>query len=52
MRKHFDIVDARQHKRHDGISRARLAASWQHLSDDDLSCAGLFVQLRAKPSSP
>ena len=46
MRKHFDIVYARQHKRHDGISRARLAASWQHLSDDDLSCAGLFVQLR------
>jgi hypothetical protein len=50
LRKHFDIVDARQHHRQDGIGRARLAGSWRHLSDDDLACSGLFVQVR-KPSS-
>lgn len=28
----------------DGIRRSQLAAQWRTLSDDDLSCAGLFVQ--------
>jgi hypothetical protein len=28
----------------DGIRRSQLASQWRKLSDDDLSCSGLFVQ--------
>ena len=50
MRAHgFEIECALQRHRSDGIARAELAPRWRELSDDDLACAGAFVQAR-KPA--
>jgi SAM-dependent methyltransferase len=46
----FEIVCEMQNRLPDGISRARLARKWADISDDDLSCAEVFVQAR-KPIS-
>jgi hypothetical protein len=40
----FKIVCCHKRYRQDGITRSQLAADWQHLSDDDLTCSGLFIQ--------
>ena len=43
----FELVCIlRQHIRDRGIAREKLAARWRDLSDDDLTCAGAFVQAR------
>jgi hypothetical protein len=42
----FDITCELLKRREDGIRRSQLAERWQHLSDDDLSCSGAFVQAR------
>lgn len=42
----FDIVCTLRGWRADGLTRAELAREWQNLSDEDLACAGLFVQAR------
>ena len=36
----------RNHIRDRGIRREMLASRWRDLSDDDLTCAGAFVQAR------
>lgn len=43
----FDVTCYLQNYRSDGIERAKLAKSWRWLSDDDLNCAGAYVQARA-----
>lgn len=40
----FKIVCCHKRYRQDGIKRSQLAADWKHLSDDDLTCSGLFIQ--------
>ena len=45
----FEIINAMQQYRHDGISRKRLAHRWSDISDDDFNCSEVFVQAR-KPS--
>lgn len=40
----FDVTCLMQAMRTDGIARSRLAARWRDLSDQDLNCAGAFVQ--------
>lgn len=42
----FTILNDLQRYRDDGIARSRLAAAWQHLSDEDLRCDNMFVQVR------
>lgn len=44
----FDIRCAIQNKRTDGLSRHQLNRAWQSLSDDDIQCAGLFVQAQKR----
>lgn len=40
----FDVIcDLSKHTSH-GITRTQLASSWEHISDGDLSCPGIFVQ--------
>lgn len=47
LREHgFDIVRQMSYQRTDGITRRQLARQWKDLSDEDLHCAGLFVQAR------
>lgn len=42
----FEVVRTLRGWRADGLTRAELAREWQNLSDEDLACAGLFVQAR------
>ncbi|MBN1163386.1 MAG: methyltransferase domain-containing protein [Candidatus Krumholzibacteriota bacterium] len=45
LKKHgFRIICDLKAFRTDGIEREQLASSWKHLSDEDLSCSGLFIQ--------
>jgi len=46
-RHRFEVTCYLQNHRSDGIERAKLAKTWQSLSDDDLNCAGAYVQARA-----
>jgi len=41
-----EIVCLLKDYRHDGIQRSKLSSVWKHLSQDDLMCAGAFVQAR------
>jgi hypothetical protein len=45
----FELIAVLKQHRDDGIPRARLASRWQSLSEDDLTCASVFVQAR-KPA--
>lgn len=47
----FSLLDADRQTRTDGLRRRDLHRDWGWLSDDDLSCAGAFVQAR-RPLSP
>jgi hypothetical protein len=40
----FRITCCLKRHRYDGIQRQQLSANWRQLSDDDLTCSGLFVQ--------
>ncbi len=42
----FKVICNLQQHRQDGIPRSALAPRWRSLSDEDLSCGGLFVQAR------
>jgi SAM-dependent methyltransferase len=42
----FRVTLALRNERRDGVPRERLASRWRDLADDDLVCAGLFVQAR------
>lgn len=42
----FEVTCFLQNIRTDGIERAKLAESWRSISDDDLTCAGAYVQAR------
>lgn len=44
----FDIRCCIKGWRGDGLTRAELARDWQTLSDEDLACAGLFVQAQKR----
>jgi hypothetical protein len=48
----FDIRCAIQNQRTDGLARHQLSKTWQGLSDDDVQCAGLFVQAQKRPNPP
>ena len=39
----FEIVRAFEDHRTDGIRRSQLSQAWRHISDEDLTCRGLFV---------
>lgn len=41
------LLDLRRH-RADGVERSRLAPRWAGMSDDDLTCAGAFIQARKR----
>lgn len=43
----FETTCYLQNFRTDGIDRSRLAKRWASMSDDDLHCAGAYVQARA-----
>jgi hypothetical protein len=45
----FVVTCCLRHPRADGIQRSRLAPRWRTLSDEDLSCCGVFVQAQ-KPA--
>lgn len=42
----FKVVSELEYHRDDGIRRAQLAQRWSDISDEDLSCSGLFVLAR------
>ena len=42
----FEVTCFLRNARDDGIERAKLAARWRSISDDDLNCAGAYVQAR------
>jgi hypothetical protein len=42
----FELTCFLQNYRSDGIPRTKLAKSWRDMSDDDLNCAGAYVQAR------
>lgn len=42
----LQVVYELEYHRHDGIQRAQLARCWSGISDEDLSCSGLFVVAR------
>lgn len=42
----FRVVSELEYHRDDGIQRAQLAQRWSDISDEDLSCSGLFVVAR------
>lgn len=44
----FDIRCAIQNQRTDGLARHQLSKAWRDLSDDDIQCAGLFVQAQKR----
>jgi hypothetical protein len=44
----FELVCEMQNFRDDGISRDKLARHWLHITDDDLNCAGAFLQARKR----
>ena len=39
----LNIVCTLENHREDGIHRSQLSQAWRHLSDEDLTCSGLFV---------
>jgi hypothetical protein len=42
----FNVVCDLQAHRTDGIQRSELSGRWKHVSDDDLTCSGAFIQAR------
>jgi methyltransferase family protein len=40
----FNVMCRLEHHREDGAARSRLARQWRHLSDDDFTCSGAFIQ--------
>jgi hypothetical protein len=42
----FEVVCHLKHTRANGIKRSQLALDWRGLSEDDLACAGTFIQAR------
>jgi hypothetical protein len=42
----FQIICHLKNYRSDGIARVKLSSAWSDLSDDDLTCAGAFIQAR------
>jgi SAM-dependent methyltransferase len=44
----FDVVSVIRRSRLDGLDRSRLARRWRHISDEDLTCAGAFIQARKR----
>jgi hypothetical protein len=40
----WNVACALKRTREDGIARPQLAPRWDHLTDEDLACSGLFVQ--------
>jgi hypothetical protein len=42
----FEILRDLHFHQEDGIRRNEVAKAWAQLSDDDLNCSGLFVQVR------
>ncbi len=47
-REKWDVICLEQQMRDDGIPRSQLTARWKMLSDEDLNCAGLFLQVKKK----
>ncbi|HEY5971425.1 MAG TPA: methyltransferase domain-containing protein [Pseudoxanthomonas sp.] len=49
----FEVVlDLKQHITDRGIKRSQLSSHWQGISDDDLTCAGAFIQAGKKTATP
>jgi hypothetical protein len=46
QRQGFEIICHLKNYRSDGIARSKLSPAWRNLSDDDLTCAGTFIQAR------
>jgi hypothetical protein len=41
---HFKIICLMKNYKTGGIARSQLSSYWKNISDDDLACAGIFVQ--------
>lgn len=48
LKNNFELVCELRSYRMDGVSREELSSRWRALSDDDLTCSGLFVQARKR----
>jgi hypothetical protein len=46
LKNHFKIVCLLKSHRTDGIDRSQLSSYWKKISDDDLTCSGIFVQVQ------
>ena len=46
LKNHFKIVCLMKKYRTDGIDRSQLSSYWKNISDDDLTCSGIFVQVQ------
>lgn len=46
LQNHLKVVCLMKRHRTDGIDRSELSSYWKNISDDDLSCSGIFVQVQ------
>lgn len=44
----FEILSMLKNRKPDGIKRSQLSLKWENISEDDLTCSGMFLQVTKK----